>query len=121
MGTTAYSPGLTSGSVKEFLTQWLNIPNGNTGTYFQITDSVAGASDRSIQFTGTWGAGGSVQLEGSNDGVNWFVLHDPFGNSLIFTANGFAAVTELPHNIRPNVTAGDGSTAINAYLFGRGK
>lgn len=86
---------------------WTNIPNGNQGSGWQMRPRY-----RTGWFTatGTWGVGGSVQLEGSNDGVNWFKL-----SPAALTANGSFAilgVTEVPKYIRPNVTAGDGTTSI---------
>jgi len=97
--------------------KWLAMPNGNTG------DPVKFGSwqDRTVQITGTFGAGGSVTIQGSNDdGSNWATLTDPLGNALTFTAAGMKQITELPILVRPSVTAGDGTTAINVWLAMRG-
>jgi len=106
---------------------WTAMANGDSGV------SPAGApglgwvslpaySDRTIQFTGTFGAGGTVILEGSNDGgTTWATLTDPLGNALSFTSAGMKQITELPELVRPRVTAGDGTTSLNAYLFCRGE
>lgn len=86
---------------------WQNIPNGNTGSGWQMRPSYRTAF---FQAEGTFGAAGSVQLEGSNDNVNWHKL-----SPAALTAAGFFAalgVTEVPKYLRPNVTAGDGTTAI---------
>lgn len=99
---------------------WLAMANGDTGTPL-LPEHSADYQDRSIQITGTFGAGGSVTIQGSNDGgVTWATLTDPLGNPLTFTAAGIQRVTETTEQIRPNVTAGDGTTSLNAYLFMRG-
>lgn len=82
---------------------------------------LAGYADKSFAFTGTLGAAGSIQLEGSNDGTNWFILTDPLGNSILFTAaqTQLKAVTEAAIQVRPHVTAGDGTTALTVAMFFR--
>lgn len=75
--------------------------------------------DRSIQVFGTFGAGGSVALEGSNDGVNWFALRDPSSTTIALTAAGIKQVLEMTRFVRPHVTAGDGTTSLTAILFAR--
>jgi len=92
-------------------------------TWTALPASLAGPSvsgpgwtDRSVQVTGTFGVGATVTLQGSNDGTNWFTLHDPFANLLSFTAAGFAEVTEIALFMRPNVAGGDGTTSINVVL-----
>lgn len=89
---------------------WAAVPNGNQG-------DAAGGPWTTAFFSalGTFGAGGSVQIEGSNDGTNWVKL-----TPAALTAAGlFAAlgVTEHPKFLRCNVTAGDGSTAITVIGF----
>lgn len=92
---------------------WASIPNGDTGEPIEMP----GSNDRSIQFSGTFGVGGSINLEGSNDGTNWVVLTDPQGNAITKTAAAIEMVTELTRYVRPRVTAGDANTAITASLF----
>lgn len=75
-----------------------------------------GVGDRVIQVIGTFGAGGTIVLQGSTDGVNWFGLHDPSNTLISFTAAGLKAVLENCPYIRAFVTAGDGTTAITAQL-----
>lgn len=69
-------------------------------------------SDRSVQFNGTYGSGGSVLLEGSNNGVNFFPLHDYQGNAIVSTAASLSPIAESVRYIRPRCTAGDGTTAV---------
>lgn len=84
---------------------------------------LAGYADKSVAITGTLGAAGSIQLEGSNDGTTFLILTDPTGSptSLVFTAlpTTLKAITEACIQVRPHVTAGDGTTALNAVMFFR--
>lgn len=73
-------------------------------------------ADRCIQFTGTFGAGGTVKLQGSNDGSNWFDLTDPQGNAISKTTASIEQVLEMTRYVRPFVSAGDGTTALTATL-----
>jgi hypothetical protein len=82
--------------------------NGDTGAPIGQHDFI----DRVIQFSGTWGAGGTAVWEGSNDGVNYQTLVDPNGNAISLTANGMKQCAYTPLYSRPHITAGDGTTAI---------
>jgi hypothetical protein len=73
-------------------------------------------SDRCFQVTGTFGTGGSCTIQGSNDGTNWASLADPQGNALTFTSQKIEQALELPRYVRPNVTAGDGTTNLTVTL-----
>lgn len=68
--------------------------------------------EMSWQVTGTFGAGGSVQLEESNDATNWTI------NGTAATAAAFKPATVTGRFVRFNVTAGDGSTALVVTLAG---
>lgn len=97
--------------------KWLAIPNGNQGSAAALNVY----HDRTVQVLGTFGVGGSVSIQGSNDGgTTWVILNDPLGNALTFTAAGLKPISALPHKIRPSVTAGDGTTAIDVWLHARG-
>ena len=60
------------------LITWADLQNGDDGEAVQF----GAFTDRSIQFGGTFGAGGTIVLEGSNDGVNYLPLTDPQGNPI---------------------------------------
>lgn len=97
-------------------TVWSGLLNGDTGS----PESGAQLSDKNVQISGTFGVGGSVAVKGSNDLVTWFTLTDLQGNALTFTAAGMEQVQENPFYIRPEVTAGDGSTNLTVILIGHG-
>ena len=96
---------------------WEGLTNATTddGAPFEMP----GSPDRSVQVTGTLGAGGSCRIEGSNDGTNYIVLTDPQGNALNMTALGIEAITEITRYIRPRITAGDGATDLDVTLLVR--
>lgn len=97
------------------LVTWTGLLNGDTGAPVSRTDF----PDRTVQIVGTFGVGGSVNFEGSNDGTNWAILTDPQGNAITKTAAGMEVVTETPRYVRPNVTAGDGTTSLTVIMFAR--
>lgn len=94
---------------------WTPLANGDDGNGAQYM----GSGDRSIQIEGTFGAGGTVIVEGTNDGTNWRQLKDATGTAISFTAAGIKQILENPVAVRPRVTAGDGTTAITATLVVR--
>lgn len=97
------------------LVTWGGLLNGDDGSPVDLLDY----PDRTVQFVGTFGAGGSVTFEGTNDGTNWAPLTDPQGTAITKTAAGLEAVTEVPRYVRPRVTAGDGTTTLQALLLAR--
>ncbi len=106
----------TSGRAGGFLVQWPTMANGQTGVPLDLTDFVP----VSIQVEGTFGAGGSVTMQMSIDAVPTYeTAHDGQGNALTFTSAGFKAIGDNANLIRPNVTAGDGTTALTVSLWVR--
>jgi hypothetical protein len=97
------------------LITWSGLLSGDDGTRVTLSDF----PDRTVQFIGTFGAGGTVSFEGSNDGSNWIALTDPQGNAITKTSASMEFVTETPRYVRPRVTAGDGTTDLTVILFAR--
>lgn len=94
--------------------QW-TLANGDTGEPVYLPEF----GDRSWQVEGTFGSGGSVRPEGSNDGTNYRALTDPTQTAIAQTAAGLKQILESTLMVRPNCTAGDGTTAIVVTLFAR--
>lgn len=95
---------------------WGPMQNGDVGA--PVYD-IWNYADRSIQVEGTFGAGGAVAGEGSNDGANFRTLSTPQGSSLLITQPSINAVVELSRMFRPHVTAGDGTTSLTVTCFFR--
>lgn len=96
---------------------WSGLLNTDDGNPVELPNY----ADRSIQVTGTFGAGGTVAIEGSIDGTNYVVLTDPQGNDLNITSSSkrIEAIAEMTRYIRPRVTAGDGTTSLVVWLLAR--
>ena len=78
---------------------------------------IAKYPDKTVQVLGTFGASASIAIEGSNDAGNtWFPCHDITNTVIALTAAGGALIVENPKLIRPNLSAGDGSTDVDVYL-----
>lgn len=110
-----YGPNTNSNGM---LVVWTPLANGDTGAPFE-GDGTADFADRTVQISGTFGAAGSVNFEGSNDAVSWFILTDPQGTAITKTAAALEVIEEGPRYMRPNVTNGDGTTAITVTLWAR--
>jgi hypothetical protein len=95
--------------------QWTPLLNGDSGAPF----AMPGFADRSVQVTGTFGAGGTVLIEGSNDGVTYSTLSDPQGVALSVTAALLKEISQICKLIRPRVSAGDGTTSLSVTLLAR--
>lgn len=115
MAVIPYSTEETDGNIR--IVTWANIANGDTcqpyvGPHF---------SDCSAHVYGTFGAGGNLRMQGSNETVAaptaWVPLSDNIGNVLDFTSNGADVIVEHMYQIRPHPTAGDGTTALTAKVM----
>jgi len=102
-------------AVPAALYTWSALDLDDSGIPIECVDYV----DRTVTITGTFGAAGSVTLQGSNDGTNWFPLTDMQANAITKTAASMEMVIEAPVYIRPLVTAGDGTTNLVVKLFCR--
>jgi len=95
------------------LVSWLGLANGDEGEPFTLGQY----ADRSIHILGTFGAGGTVELHGSNNRSDYALLSDNQGDNLSFLTGALSQILEITLDVKPVVTAGDGTTAINAYLL----
>lgn len=113
---TATVTKITDGGVSNvYLATWTAMGNADTGT----SVAMSGAADRTIQFSGTFGAA-TIVLEGSNDGTNWATLTDPQGNAISKTTASIEQISELTRFVRVSTTGGSG-TNINANLLLKGQ
>lgn len=93
------------------LETWTALANGDTGRWIDV-----GAYGGLLaEGTGTFGAGGTLALEGTND------LADPPAAASILplgtlTSAGWLTFGVGAYRVRPNVTAGDGTTTLTIRL-----
>jgi hypothetical protein len=111
--TATITPNLENSAAT--LIVWTGLLNGDDGSAVDWTRY----ADRSVQFTGTFGTGGSISLQGSNNGTDWVILNDLQGSVVTKTSAGLEGVAELTRYVRPIVTAGDGTTNLVATMIVR--
>ena len=105
-----YAP---DGNRNAVLVSW-SLANGDDGAPYKGF----GIIDGSVQVQGTFGAGGSVQMELSNDGTNYQLAADPQGTDVVKTSADLETLLDIVgRQIRPRVTAGDGTTALVVTLY----
>lgn len=126
MATVAAVKPITSGLGQVIQYIW-TLANGDIGGAVGIPNNF----DATVHVYGTFGAGGSVTLYGSNNtddlvanapgSGDWIVLTDPQGNAITKTTASIEAVLEMPLYMGPKCTAGDGTTSIVVNLLLRQK
>lgn len=94
---------------------WPNMANGDVGAPISWTNYM----DRSVQVEGNFGAGGSVAIEGSNNATNFRGVSDLRGTALAINNARIEQLEDCVFQLRPNVTAGDGTTLLTVSLFAR--
>jgi hypothetical protein len=96
---------------------WKNLANGDTGNPLVIP----GFTSQTIQFTGTFGSGGLIVMEGTLDSVSASPTYTPVersgGGDLNASNEEFDSVRSNVYKLRPRVTSGDGTTSITVRLF----
>lgn len=116
MGTKQYTITDLTGEGSAFKISWIGLGSSDDGAPIDYCRF----GDRSVQFVGTFGSGGTIVWEGSNDGgTTYNTLSDPGGTAISRTTAGLKAVLEMTAKQRPRATAGDGTTAIDCHLFVR--
>lgn len=104
-----------------FIIAWTPMLNTDVGK--PIPKRYSAFVDRTFQVEGTFGAGGSVAVQGSNADDDtgsvgtYRALTDPQGTTIAVTSAGIKQVTEACANMRPAVTAGDGTTSLTVTAF----
>lgn len=106
-----------NGDTAKVIKQWANMTfsGSDVGDNLEIPEY----ADRSVQVIGTPGAGGTVIIEGSNNGTDYAVLKDHLGNNLSFTAADIRSIDQIVRFIRPRVTGGDGTTSFTVIVLVR--
>lgn len=93
--------------------EWPSLLTGENGD----AASLSKWPTKSIHVSGTTGAGGSINVQGSNDGVNWFTLDESPGDALATMAPGIKNILQNTKFIRPAVVSGDGTTNLRVIII----
>jgi hypothetical protein len=110
-------PTIIAVNKKSRLIRWASMANGDTGAPIDLHGEFG---DKCVQLTGTLSTGGAMTFQGSNiagSSPTWATLRDASGSTIVMTSLGFAQVLENPYRVRPNITAGDGSTSLTVTLY----
>lgn len=92
---------------------WTGLLNGNDGELVRL----AKFADKTIQVLGNFGSGGVVQVQGRNlTGGAWGVCHDAQGADIAVEDNDPIIIAESPLELRPFISAGNGSTDLDVYI-----
>lgn len=112
MATRTFTP---TDSIAGRAALWTGLLNGDDGQWFDTQTF----RDVSIHVRGTFGVGGTLLWEGTNEttAANGVTLNDPQGNALSFTAEKMEQVLESARWMRPRVSAGDGTTSLQVHLW----
>lgn len=114
MATRSHSGSWIARGVHQ--TVWTGLLNGDFGD--AVTEAMLPIHE--VSCAGTFGAGGNVNLQGSNDGVAWSTMKDQGGTTLALGAAVTRLCQDNPLYIRPQVSAGDGTTSLTVTLISQG-
>jgi len=112
---TDYPEPVAGGGVRRLV--WTNLQNGDDGQWYALTG--AKYPDKSVHVYGTFGSGGMLVIEGSNQFNtfdNYVTLMDSFGNNLSFAAAGLKEINQNTFAIRPRVIGGDATTSLTVVI-----
>ena len=98
---------------------WSPLAENQAGAWAAFADF----SDKTVHIFGVFN-GATVTMQGSNDPLVLTTpdtaaaetLVDPQGNTIAKLASNMSQILENPLYIRPNVTGGDGSTAVSVIV-----
>ena len=114
MSIISYTKEVPSdGNAKYMVVSWLGLANGDEGNPITLPQ----LADRSVQIEGVFD-GGTVEIKGSIDGINYHTLSDLQGSAISLTATRIKAISEIVRYIKPVVTGGVG-TNISTHLIMR--
>lgn len=102
---------------KAVVITWTGILENDTGLPVRIPRY----PDKTVQVFGTFGAGGTITMEGSADNTNWGTLHDPQGANIGVQDLDPVLIEDNTNFIRPRNSAGDGNTTLTVVIIAHAK
>lgn len=94
---------------------WTGLLNTDDGDPVQVGQY----QSKTVQVIGTFGAAGNARIAGSLDGTTFAALNSPASAALDITAAKVLGVLENAVLIKPQITAGDGTTNLTVVLLAR--
>ena len=98
---------------------WTPLANGDDGGPIDPNKGAQIFADKTVHVYGNFGTGGTLVVQGSNDGTQWVTLNDHVGTAISLTALGLVAIAENPAYIRPFISAGTG-VSLTCIISARG-
>lgn len=116
MAEISYGVTNTDGNVR--IVSWPTMANGDTGQPYVAPHF----HDASVHAYGTPGAGLNVRIQGTNEVAaapsNWATLNDATQTALNMSSLPILRqILENPYQVRPNITAGDGTTSVTVVIL----
>ncbi len=115
MAVVSYTSESVDGNVR--VVTWATMANGDTGQPY----TVAQYGDAGVHAYGTFGTGGNCRIQGSNESgtpAQWATLTNPQGDALnLTTSPSLEQVLQRVYQLRPNITAGDGTTSVTVKMM----
>lgn len=93
------------------LVTWASLGASATGAAYKTGTY----NDKTVTIAGTFG--GTVTIQGSNNGLTWFTLTDADGVALAVTANTIALIRQHPAWIRCISGAGVSAVIVSIYAL----
>ncbi len=117
MAVTAVIPSKVTRGVHKWI--WTALTEADTGAALDPENGGPSFADKCVQMESPadWG-GGTIILEGSNDGAVYSPLNNAQGIPISMTADGLEAILENPLYIRPRATAG-ALMSVDITIVGR--
>lgn len=102
-------------TVSEFVrvAMWRNLSSDKACVPIELSDN----EELTIVTRGNFTGGGSVLLEGSNDGKAYFPLRDSSGYPVFRKRISVQRVAERPRYVRPSLIGAGNDSAIDVHLI----
>lgn len=119
MAERPYSEKDLGGGVKKVTWAGLTKATDDTGEWYEVQRMGARFPDKTVHVYGTFGSGGNLRMQGSNEDTpaNPFTMEDHAGLDMDFTATAGKLAAQNPMFIRPAITAGDGTTDLSCEMI----
>ena len=121
MAERTYTEKSLGGGVKKISWAGLTKATNDVGQWYQLRSIGPRYGDKTVHVYGTFGASGTLQMQGSNrdtptDDTNFTIL-DSANADMEFTVVAGKVAMQDPQFIRPSITAGDANTNLSCEMI----